>query len=159
MNFIKSLYIGMQNKYNNETSNFKGKQSYTDNCLKFDRILDAENQIYVGIGTRRILYGLDLESDISLQVIRIGDYTNKYYRLLNFTEKENKLKYEFENDIMLILKKINENNIQLELFDLNNNRFISKEIDPVIIKNFKTIHLLSISNELDKIYELFNNIK
>lgn len=60
---------------------------------------------------------------------------------------------------MLILKKTNENNIQLELFDLNNNRFISKEIDPIIVKHFKTIHLLPASEDLDKIYEFFNDIK
>ena len=54
-----------------------------DYCLKMDRILDAENQIYIGIGSK-----IPDNNQMSLQVIRLGDYTNKYYRLLQFTENE-----------------------------------------------------------------------
>jgi len=197
MNFIKTLYVGIQNKFNNVTFKFDRETDYT---LKFDRILDADNQIYIGIGTRK----QSEDSTKSLQVIRIGDYTKKYYRLINFEEKHNELKYEFENNIKLILKKrenIIENHTippicqaceedrifkekftgefkeqsirecrlsdttsivngkavtyQLELFNLNNNIFISNEIDPNIIKHYKKINLAS--NELDKIYNLFNS--
>lgn len=147
--------------------NYKNKGKYY--CLKFDRILDAENQIYIGIGSR------DQYDDkqISLQVIRIGDYTNKYYRLLQFTESENKLKYEFEDDVTLTLKKVQDdiemainndefgrfmkkragNDILLELLFLKENKFISKTVDPIIIKRFKRISLAS--KEFDKIYDLF----
>ena len=91
MEFLRSLYVYIQNR----------NKKPIDYCLKFDRILDANNQIYVGIGTRKT----EADKDKTLQVIRIGDYTNKYYRLINFIEKENKLKYEFENDITLTLTK------------------------------------------------------
>lgn len=142
MNFIRKLFVGI----NNSNSRTNG----LDYVLKFDRILDAENQIFVGIGTRK----KPEDKHKSLQVIRIGDYTHKYYRLLDFKEKENKLKYSFENNIILILKKTNENIVMLELIDLNNDRIISKPIDSFIIKRFKKIGLAS--DELDKIYKLFN---
>jgi hypothetical protein len=120
-----------------------------DYCLKFDRILDSENQIYIGIGCRKNA----ADKDKSLQVIRIGDYTYKYHRLLQFTESENKLKYEFESNIRLVVKKTENNDIHFELFDLDNDRFISKNIDPIIVKHSKTIGFQS--KELDKIFELF----
>ena len=67
------------------------KKKEREYCFKLNRILDAENQIYIGIGSHKPNQKL-----ISLQAIRVGDYTNKYYRLLQFTEYENKLEYEFE---------------------------------------------------------------
>lgn len=134
--------------YDATWSQYKNKGQYY--CLKFDRILDSEHQIYVGIGSRE-----NANDDKSLQVVRIGDYTNKYHRLIDFTEAENKLKYEFEDNVKLILKKTEDNDIHLELFDLDNKRFISKTIDPAIIRMFNKISLSSA--ELDRIHELFNN--
>jgi hypothetical protein len=116
--------------------------------LKFDRILDAENQIYIGIGVR----DKDDDKQISLQAIRLGDYTNKYYRLLQFTESENKLKYNFEDDVTLTLIK-NQDNILLRLSHLKEDKFITTRIDPNIIERFKPIRMAS--KELDKIYDLF----
>jgi hypothetical protein len=115
-----------------------------ENCLKFDRILDDENQVYIGISSS--------DKYKNVQVIRIGD-SNNYNRLINFTEKENKLRYDFENNVTLILRK-NESNIHMKLFDLNNNKIISKRIESTIIKNFKPINFES--SELDKIYNLLN---
>lgn len=120
-------------------------------CLKFDRILDADHKVYIGIGPRK----KSDTTDKSLQVIRIGDYTNKYHRLLHFTEKENKLKYEFENDITMILKKKENNEIHMEVLDLNRDIVISKRIDPIVVKYFKPIKLSSVSNDFDKIADLF----
>jgi len=144
MNIIRALFVGT-----NHT--IQKKKTYIDNVLKFDRILDADHKIYIGIGKQNVENPTQ-----SLQVIRIGDYTNKYYRLLNFKEEENKLKYTFENDIILILKKTNENNVLLKLVDLCNNIIISKNIDPIIIKFFKPISLSKTSDEFDKIHKLFN---
>ena len=137
-------YINAKNKLSKYNLN-KSK----DYCLKFDRILDSENQIYIGIGCRKNA----ADKDKTLNVIRIGDYTHKFHRLLQFTEKENKLKYDFERNIKLIVKKLENNDIHLELFDLDNDRFISKNIDPFIVKHSKTIGFQS--KELDKIFELF----
>ena len=142
MNFIRTLFVGINNR--------NSKTNTLDYVLKFDRILDVEHQIFVGIGTRK----KPEDKHKSLQVIRIGDYTHKYYRLIDFKEKENKLQYNFENNIILTLKKTKENIVMLKLIDLNNDRIISKPIDSIIIKQFKTIRLAS--DELDKIHKLFN---
>ena len=153
-NYIANSYTKMMDPmdpYINAKKNLDKiyKDKSQDYCLKFDRILDSENQIYIGIGCRKNA----ADKDKSLQVIRIGDYTYKYHRLLKFTEKENKLKYNFESNIQLIVKKLENNDIHLELFDLDNGRFISKNIDPFIVKHSKTIGFQS--KELDKIFELF----
>lgn len=132
--------------YNTALNNYKNNgETY---CLKLDRILDSENQIYIGIGERK-------QKNDNLQVIRIGDYTNKYYRLLQFTESENKLKYEFENEIILTLNK-DDDDIKLELIFLNNKN-ISTKINPLVINNFRPIRLAS--KEFDKIYDLFADIR
>lgn len=117
-------------------------------CLKIDRILDAENQIYIGVAGRN---NSD-DKQVSLQAIRIGDYTNKYYRLLQFTEEENKLKYNFEDDVTLTLIK-EQNDILLRFSHVKDDKFISKKIDPIIVKWFKPISMAS--KEFDKIYDLF----
>jgi hypothetical protein len=117
-----------------------------DGCLKLDRILDAENKIYIGIGSSI--------KNKSLQAIRFGDYTQKYHRLVNFTEKENKLKYEFENDIIMVLEK-NEDDILLDVSSIKNNlMIIKKQMDPAIRKYHKKISLDSY--ELDKIYDFIH---
>ena len=156
-NYVANSYTRMMDPMDPYINAKKNLSKYKfgksqDYCLKFDRILDHENQIYVGIGCRKA----DSEKDKSLQVIRIGDYTNKYHRLLHFTEKENKLNYEFESNIQLVVKKIENNDIHLELFDLDNDRFISKNIDSFIVKHSKTIGFQS--RELDKIFELFRQV-
>ena len=169
------------------------KNGGEDYCLKMDRILDAKNQIYIGIGSHNPCQTLPgakhpselvvkrlhvpcapCQNQMSLQVIRLGDYTNKYYRLLQFTEYENKLKYNFEDDVTLTLIK-NQNgkgaeslcttnsegdrrspdefDIILTLSHLKEDKFISVKVDPIIVKHFKPINLAS--NEFDKIHDLF----
>jgi hypothetical protein len=110
--------------------------------LKFDRILDSENEVYIGIGK------------YATQVIRIGNHYNKTHKLLNFKKDESKLKYEFEDDVTLILKK-KDDTVHMNLVDMYSNKTVSKPIDPFIIKNFKTIHLKPSSNEFDEIGEFF----
>ena len=121
--------------------------SYIDNCLKFDRILDADNEVYVGIGK----VGLGMSS----QAIRYGGFKNNYHRLNSFIEEENKLQYKFENNVSLTLEKM-ENNIFMNL--IHNNKVItSKVLDPVITKNYKPIKFNDLSNELDKMEKLFTS--
>lgn len=141
---LNSMYYGAFWKVRNHKNQ--------DFCLKIDRILDAEHQIYIGIGTRKH----ENDAKMSLQVVRIGDYTNKYYRLMDFSEEKNKLKYKFEDDVTMILKKTEEG-FHIELSDVNNQRVISNKIDPFIINQFKTISMAS--SELDKIYSLFHTIE
>lgn len=133
-------------------NSFNNPPSYIDNCLKFDRILDADNQVYLGIGIGHS------SLKISSQAIRFGDFRNKYYRLHNFTQENgDKLSYNFEDDVLLTLKK-DENRIKMELIKLNNpNKIhIIKDVDPVIVKMFKPIKFLSY--EIDKICDLFSSV-
>lgn len=126
------------------------KQGYIDyHCLKFDRILDADNQVYIGIAPG----GNGLRS----QAIRIGDFRNKYHRLLGFTEEEYRLYYKFENNITMSLKK-QDYNIHMEIKKEPNKVLVSKNIDPIILKMFKPIKLNNTSNEIDKIKELFSKV-
>ena len=83
---------------------------------------------------------------MSLQVIRLGDYTNKYYRLIQFTENENKLKYKFEDDVTLTLIK-DENDILLRLSHLKEDKFISVKVDPTIVKSERLAGYLSNYNK------------
>lgn len=128
------------------------KPSYIDNCIKFDRILDNEHQIYIGIGST--------ESTKSHQVIQFGDSKHNYYRLIYFDENENKLTYHFENqigsdgNIIMILEK-NGNDIILHISSLTPipgiGRNIKKIMDPIIRKHFKKINFDSY--EFDKIFD------
>lgn len=120
--------------------------SYYGGTLLFDQILDAENQIYIGIG-----YG-------GRQVIRMGDYTHPYYVLTRFVEEthKNTLHYEFEDDIRLTLQKQKDNRIHLEVKHKDNYPLISTQMSPFVVKHFKSINLAGASEDFDKIYELFN---
>jgi len=129
-------------------NSFQKNDNNIDGCLKFDRILDGENEIYIGLGS--------MSQGISTQVIRIGDFNNKYNKLLEFSEEKNKLNYKFENNIIMNIEKENEN-MRLEITDPKNKRNISKNIDPIIIKYFKPIKMSNTSNEFDKIYDLFQS--
>jgi hypothetical protein len=117
------------------------KPSY---LLKFDRILDAENEVYIGIG------------DSATQMIRIGDYHHKSHKLLNFKKSDTKLKYEFEDNVTLIFEKRNDQ-VHMNLVDLYSNKTVSKPVDPFIKRHFKPIHLKPCSNDLDAISDMFNS--
>jgi hypothetical protein len=121
--------------------------------LQISRLLDNEHQIHLGVGVSLQTDNKELKR-LSSQVIRIGDYTQKYYHLLRFTEQDKKLKYEFENEIMLILKKTEkDDDIHLELFHLNQNLYVSTKINQIIIKCFTPISFAT--SEFDKIYDFF----
>jgi len=153
-NFISNQYV----KFKEPTITTMYYEAYIQHhknkgknyCLLHDRILDAENQIYIGIGS-----DVPDQKEISLQAIRIGDYTNKYYRLLQFTEDEHKLKYEFEDGVTLTLSKFLDV-ILIELSQLKKKTVIISEVNPIIIKHFKPINF--VSDEFDKIYDLFKNV-
>ena len=116
-----------------------------DGCLKMDRILDSEHKIYIGIGSTM--------ENKSSQVIRFGDYTQKYNRLIHFTFHEDELRYEFENDITMILQK-QEHNILLEVCSNKSNIHIKKVMDPTIRKYHQK--LCFASYELDRIYNFIH---
>ena len=161
MGNILTTKLFQRDKYtlNNDGTEFKG-------ILQFDRILDSDHQVYIGIGKS------------AFQVIRIGDFTHPYHRLIRFTEDTDKLHYEFEHNITMTLEKtlakyqnmidesseskediysssIMKSNIYMNL--LYKNKVISKQMNPFIIKHFKTINLGDTSHDFDKIYDFFQN--
>jgi hypothetical protein len=71
-------------------------------------------------------------------------------------EEHNKLQYTFEDNIIMVIRK-DDDNFQMNLAILNNDKFVSKQIDPFIVKYFKKINLTSV--EFDKIHDLFNDNK
>jgi len=123
----------------------RSTKTYHDNTIKFDRILDAEYEIYVGIGK-------------GYQVIRLGDYTKEYHKLSDFSEENDKLTYIFENDVKMTLQKSG-NNIHMIVEDFPNKRIISKKMDPLNIQYFKPISLYNMSDEIDKMHDLFSRIE
>lgn len=136
-------------KWNKEGERIRlEKQKSNDFCLKFDRILDGENQIYIGVGRTGI--------NETSQVIRIGDMYNKYYKLINFSEKEKQLQYEFEDNVKMTLEN-NDKDFLIEIDNLPGKKSISKNIDPIIVQNFKPIKLSNVTDDFDKIYNLFNS--
>ena len=120
----------------------KTPPEYSGGTLKFDRILDAEHQVYIGIGN---------SAD---QVIRIGDYTHPYHNLVRFAEDTDELHYEFEHDITMTLQRKNTDEIHMKL--VHNHQVIIKQVDPIIVKYFKHIDFSNVSDELDKIHGLFH---
>ena len=98
-------------------------------ALKHVRLLDTEHQIYIGLDDKNIKY------------IRIGDYMHKYYPLTMYSWTKNRLKYEFENDIHLIITK-NNNIVTIKFADMTNNIIFTKNMEPKIIKNFTQIDLV-----------------
>lgn len=114
-----------------------------NNCLNFDRILDADHKVYIGIGK-------------TFQVIRFGDWNNRYHKMIKCSEDVNKLTYDFENDITMTLEK-SENNIIMNINDSYNKRVFAKIIDPIVVKHFKKIRLSDTSDDFDKIYDLFHS--
>lgn len=120
---------------------FKPRSATHDYCLKFDRILDADHQVYIGIGGTK-------------QVIRFGDWQNRYHKMIKCTEDIDKLTYDFENGITMTLTK-NENDFIMNINDPHNKKVFAKFIDPIIVKHHTKIRLASA--EFDKIYDLFHS--
>jgi hypothetical protein len=108
-------------------------KSYTDSSLLLDRILDGENQVYIGINK-------------GSPAIRIGNNTNKCYKLVNFIEKENKLdqrRNKMGRFASLIL-----------FFVGNTLKFIMGHCPIINLQWYKPIKLSQLSDNLDKISEL-----
>ncbi len=109
--------------------------------LKHVRLLDTEHQIYIGLDDKNIKY------------IRIGDYTHKYYPVTMYSWTKNRLKYEFENDIFLIITK-NNNVVTIKFADMTKNVIFTKDMESKIIKEFTRIDSGNVSRYINDIYDL-----
>lgn len=110
--------------------------------LTFDRVLDGENKIFIGIVSK-------IEPNpMSGQAIQIGS-NGKLKRLEKFTETQNNLIFEFENSTVLTLMKRDKCIIiHLQEPDTPN---IIKIMDSTIRTFFNPIHFGEQSYEFDKI--------
>ena len=114
-------------------------------ALKHVRLLDTEHQIYIGLDDKNKKY------------IRIGDdYVHNYYPLTMYSCVKNRLKYEFENDIFLIITK-NNNIVTIKFADMTKNVIFTKNMEPTIVEKFTKIGLGNVSRNFDDIYDLLHD--
>lgn len=116
-------------------------------CLKFDKVIDVEEEIYIGI-LPNFKNSKNL-NPYSSQAIRIGKNSNAV-RLIEFTECTNSLKFDYEFNITMQLTKKN-NDIILNIHDPTQDKHIIKLMDPICIKFMKPIYFDKLSVEYDKI--------
>ena len=117
--------------------------------LKFDRVIDGENQIIIGIISKKE------PNPFSSQAIQIGRNGN-LKRLENFIQIQNCLIFEFESNTELTLSK-RENDIIIYFKDPDTQTIITKPMDIPIRKFFKPIQFGDLSYEFDKIYNFIND--
>lgn len=124
----------------------KNIKNLKDNFILFERIIDEENKIYIGIYENSQVIVFDYNKN---------NNSNKLYKLIKLTEKENQLEYEFENNIIMILEK-KEYYYTINIKNMPNQKSLYKIINPIIIKYFTPIGISTVSYEFDKMYELFS---
>lgn len=111
--------------------------------MKFDRVLDGEEMLYIGIACS------NLPNPISSQVIRHGVF-GKMRRMENFIEMENGVEYIYEDNVKLSVSK-NKNNgqIMLNYVSPSENVQIMKPMNETCVKVFKPIQFSTLSKEYD----------
>ena len=109
--------------------------------LTLERLIDAGGEktkpVYVG------LVGSDPK-----QAIRIGSFPGPVHTLVSFTHADDELKYVFENNIVLVLKKQSDG---ATAYTVSTPDFTQENVMRVA---YKTISMTSASEELDAIAEL-----
>lgn len=111
--------------------------------LKFDRMIDGESQIVVGIVSKKE------PNPYSSQAIRIG-LNGKLKRLESFEQTDNFLKFEYEgNTTMSLIKR--EKDIIINVKDPLNGIIIIKPMASICREIFKPIEFSDLSIEYDKI--------
>ena len=103
---------------------------------------------------RNIRVGLvpnpNVQNPLGHQAIKIGE--TGPYRLQAFTETSTSLHYNFEENVSFTLMKRRESIVyQLKTPDMD----ITREVDPVVQRMYKTIGMGDTSQELDKIQTLY----
>ena len=123
--------------------------------LKTDRLIDAENNIYIGIVSKK------QSNPYSSQAIRIG-IDGKLKRLEKFIELDNNLIFEYEDNTTMTLSKKN-NDIIINVSEPNTSTNIIKPMDQITRKIYKDISWKTMSDEYDKIQNFiipkFSDIK
>ena len=111
--------------------------------LKFDRVIDGESQIFIGIVNKKN------QNPYSSQAIRIG-YDGELKRLESFEQTDNCLKFNYESNTTMSLTKRN-NDIIINIKEPENEINIIKPMLPICREIFKPIKFADLSLEYDKI--------
>ncbi len=112
--------------------------------LLFDRVIDGEEQIYIGVNGNK-----NQDNPMSTQKIHLGDF--QYKNLHFFTSTPTNLTYEFEDNVMLRFYKNEKNEVFYNIKCPEKNIDKTKIMNEICVKNFKKIEFHS--NEFDKIYD------
>ena len=131
--------MGNNNSYSSENC----KPTKIMETLKCDRIIDAEEHIFIGIVSKH------KNNPLSGQGIRIG-FDGKIKRLENFIETPTNLIYEFENNSTLTLSKRDED-IIINIKEPETNTNLTKSMDLFLRQMSKPINWSDESREFDKI--------
>jgi hypothetical protein len=121
---------------------------FSNEYLNFDRIIDDDNQIIIGIISPRD------SNPLSTQGIKIGLNSN-IYRLEKFIETNNSLTFEYEFGIILTLSR-RSSQIIIHLKNPILNTYIIKPMDNKIRATFKPIMFGYYSFDYDKIPEFIS---
>lgn len=116
-----------------------GRQEF----LKFDRVIDGESQIFIGIVSKKE------PNPYSTQAIRIG-LNGELKRLESFEQTDNFLKFEYEGNTTLSLTK-RDKDIIINVKEPENEINIVKPMVSICREIFKPISFSDYSIEYDKI--------
>lgn len=111
--------------------------------LNFDRMIDGESQIVVGIVSKKE------PNPYSSQAIRIG-LDGKLKRLESFEQTDNFLKFQYESNTTMILTK-RKKDIIIHIKEPENEINITKPMASICREIFKPIKFGELSIEYDKI--------
>ena len=120
-----------------------GNYIFGQETLKFDRLIDGEYQIIIGIVSKKE------PNPYSSQAIIIGLH-GKIKRLQSFEETNYYLKFEYESDTTLIFTKRNKD-IIIHIKEPENEINITKPMVSIYREFFKPIEFGELSIEYDKI--------
>jgi hypothetical protein len=120
-----------------------GNNIFSQEYLKFDRMIDGESQIVIGIVAKKD------PNPYSSQAIRIG-LDGKLKRLETFEQTENCLKFNYESDTTLSITKRNDE-IIVCVKEPDTNTNIIKPMVSICREIFKPIKFGDLSQEYDKI--------
>lgn len=145
---LLALYMRMGN------TNSGVRQAIYKNCFLIDRLIAAECDFLPATTEQAIRVGIftsseDILNPLSKQGIRIGD--SDILTLKQCVEHKNALECQFEGNVYLNVFRREESvayHLKTPTLD------VTRTIDPIVVKHFKTIGIQDTSHELDKLAEI-----
>ena len=122
----------------------KRLQFIKTNTFTIDRIIDSDCMGKV------LTIGVNGFANSNYQGIRLGE-EDEIKKLLHFSKKDDKLEYEFEDNVKLSIYKTEKKGLMYSL-ETPNNSIEIKDIDNKVQESWKTISMTS--DELDELLQL-----